>query len=350
MTAETKAPIVIFEDAGKAVEVRLDTDLDTVWLTQAQMADLFDVKPQNITMHLKNVYEDGELVEGATCKDFLQVQQEGGREVQRKRKHYSLDAVISVGYRVSSTRATRFRIWATRVLREHLTRGWTLNRQRFETNARELEAALDLVRRTARSPELGVEAGRGLVDIVTRYAQTFLLLQRYDEGLLTEPGAETGRTPPTPEEARGALATLKKDLVAKKQATELFAQERGDGFESLLGNLDQSVFGEPAYPTVESKAAHLLYFVIKNNRSPTATNAAPPRLPASKSAPHQPNRRARDQRCGPRSSDLAGGGIRPREQGNDDPPDHEHARARDRTRMTHVATRSAPSVGSKADR
>ena len=265
MTAETQAPIVIFEDAGKAVEVRLDTDLDTVWLTQAQMADLFDVKPQNITMHLKNVYEDGELVEGATCKDFLQVQQEGGREVQRKRKHYSLDAVISVGYRVSSTRATRFRIWATRVLREHLTRGWTLNRQRFETNARELEAALELVRRTARSPELGVEAGRGLVDIVTRYAQTFLLLQRYDEGLLTEPRAESGGTLPTPDEARSALATLKKDLVAKKQATELFAQERGDGFESLLGNLDQSVFGEPAYPTVESKAAHLLYFVIKNH-------------------------------------------------------------------------------------
>ena len=194
MTAETQAPIIIFEDAGKAVEVRLDTGRETVWLTQAQMAELFDVKPQNITMHLKNVYEDGELVEGATCKDFLQVQQEGGREVQRKRKHYSLDAVISVAYRVSSTRATRFRIWATRVLREHLTQGWTLNRQHFEENARKLEAALALVRKAAQSPALDAGSGRGLVDIVSRYAQTFLLLQRYDEGLLAEPRAKMARS------------------------------------------------------------------------------------------------------------------------------------------------------------
>jgi prophage maintenance system killer protein len=265
MTLETQAPIIIFEDADKAVEVRLDTDRETVWLTQAQMAELFDVKPQNITMHLKNVYEDGELVEGSTCKDFLQVQQEGGREVQRKRKHYSLDAVISVGYRVSSTRATRFRIWATRVLREHLTQGWTLNRQRFEENARELEAALALVRKAAQSPALDAGSGRGLVDIVSRYAQTFLLLQRYDEGLLTEPRAQPGGRLPTLEQARAALDGLKTDLMARGEATDLFARDRGDGLASLLGNLDQSVFGEPAYPSVEAKAAHLLYFVIKNH-------------------------------------------------------------------------------------
>ncbi|WP_019591087.1 virulence protein RhuM/Fic/DOC family protein [Thioalkalivibrio sp. ALE20] len=266
MTREDETPIVIYEDdADHIVEVRLDTGRDTVWLTQRQMAELFDTSTDNVGLHLKNIYKDDELDEPSTTEDSSVLRQEGARQVSRRIKHYNLDAIISVGYRVNSRRAVRFRQWATRVLREHLTRGWTLNRQRFETNARELEAALELVRRTARSPGPGVEAGRGLVDIVTRYAQTFLLLQRYDEGLLTEPGAETGGTLPTPEEARGALATLKKDLVAKKQATELFAQERGDGFESLLGNLDQSVFGEPAYPTVESRAAHLLYFVIKNH-------------------------------------------------------------------------------------
>lgn len=115
------------------------------------------------------------------------VRQEGARQVARAVEFYNLDAVISVGYRVNSTHATRFRQWATRLLREHLTRGYTLNRQRFEANARELEAALALVRKTARSPELTGSAGRGLLDIVSRYAQTFLLLQRYDEGLLTEP-------------------------------------------------------------------------------------------------------------------------------------------------------------------
>ncbi|MDR5901639.1 RhuM family protein [Halomonas icarae] len=265
MSDSGQAPIVIYQEADQAVEVRLDAEHETVWLTQAQMADLFDVKPQNITMHLKNVYADGELEEEATCKDFLQVRQEGRREVKRKRKHYSLDAVISVGYRVSSARATRFRIWATRVLREHLTQGWTLNRQRFEENARELEAAMALVRKTAGSPALDAASGRGLVDIVTRYAQTFLLLQRYDEGLLTEPHAQAGGRLPTLEEARTALASLKAELIAKREATELFARERGDGLEALLGNLDQTVFGEPAYPSVEAKAAHLLYFVVKNH-------------------------------------------------------------------------------------
>ncbi|MFE8069871.1 RhuM family protein [Marinobacteraceae bacterium S3BR75-40.1] len=265
MTENHHSPIVIYENADQAVEVRLDREHETLWLTQAQMGELFGVKPQNITMHLKNIYGEGELAEEATCKDFLQVQSEGGREVKRKRKHYNLDAVISVGYRISSTRATQFRIWATRILREHLTQGWTLNRQRFEENAQELEAALTLVRKAALSPALDTATSRGLVDIVSRYAQTFLLLQRYDEGLLTEPQAQAGGTLPTLDEARAALDGLKAELIARGEATELFARDRGDGLESLLGNLDQSIFGEPAYPSVEAKAAHLLYFVIKNH-------------------------------------------------------------------------------------
>lgn len=265
MNQRTETPIVIYEDADKAVEVRLDTDRDTVWLTQRQMAELFDVKPQNITMHLKNVYSEKELVEETTCKDFLQVQREGDREVRRKRKHYSLDAVISVGYRISSARATQFRIWATRTLREHLTRGWTLNRQRFEANARELEAAMALVRKAAQSPELTTDSGRGLVELVSRYAQTFLLLQRYDEGLLTDPQAQPGGRLPSVKEARTALDRLKAELMARGEATDLFAHDRGDGLASLMGNLDQSVLGEPAYPSVEAKAAHLLYFVVKNH-------------------------------------------------------------------------------------
>jgi len=265
MSEENSTPIVIYENADQAVEVRLDADQETLWLTQAQMGTLFGVKPQNITMHLKNIYAEGELVEEATCKDFLQVQSEAGREVKRKRKHYSLDAVISVGYRISSARATRFRQWATRILREHLTQGWTLNRQRLEENAQELEAALTLVRKAAQSPALDTDSGRGLVDIVSRYAQTFLLLQRYDEGLLTEPQAQAGGTLPSLEEARAGLDGLKGELMARGEATELFARDRGDGLASLLGNLDQTVFGEPAYPSVEAKAAHLLYFVIKNH-------------------------------------------------------------------------------------
>jgi prophage maintenance system killer protein len=151
------------------------------------------------------------------------------------------------------------------VLRQHLTQGYSLNRQRLEANAQELEAALLLVRKIAQNPELPQEAGRGLLDVVTRYARTFLLLQRYDEGLLTDPPQQSGGTLPTAPQARAALAQLKTDLMGRGEATDLFARERGDGLDALLGNLDQSVFGEPAYPTVEAKAAHLLYFVIKNH-------------------------------------------------------------------------------------
>lgn len=257
--------MIIYQEADKPVEVRLDTERDTVWLSQRQMADIFDTSTDNIGLHLKNIFSDGELDEQATTEKSSVVRQEGQRQVSRQIQHYNLDAIISVGYRVNSRRAVQFRQWATRVLREHLTRGWTLNQRRFEENARELEAAMALVRKAALSPELNTDSGRGLLDIVTRYAQTFLLLQKYDEGLLTEPKAQPGGRLPSVDEARTALAELKIDLKSRGEATDLFALERKDSLAALLGNLDQTVFGEPAYPSVESKAAHLLYFIIKNH-------------------------------------------------------------------------------------
>ncbi|MDR5859126.1 virulence RhuM family protein [Halomonas eurihalina] len=148
------SPIVIYEDADKAVEVRLDASQETVWLTQRQLAEVFDTSTDNIGLHLKNIYADEELSENATTEDSSVVRQEGQRQVRRRVKHYNLDAIISVGYRVNSRRAVQFRQWATRVLREHLTQGWTLNRQRFEENAREQEATLALVRKTAQSSAL----------------------------------------------------------------------------------------------------------------------------------------------------------------------------------------------------
>ena len=229
------------------------------------MSDLFDKDSDTIGLHLKNIYKTDELDQNTTTEQSSVVRQEGKRQVKREILFYNLDAVISVGYRVNSKRAVHFRQWATRILREHLTQGWTLNRERFEANARELEAALSLVRKAAQSPELLTDAGRGLVEIVSRYAQTFLLLQRYDEGLLTAPPTQTGGVLQTVAEARAALAGLKTELISRKEATPLFAQERENGLASLLGNLDQTVFGEPAYPSIEAKAAHLLYFVIKNH-------------------------------------------------------------------------------------
>ena len=259
MTEPTTSDVLIYEadDGTTVTEVRLTNG--TVWLRQEQMSELFGRERSVITKHLRNLFLEGELEEMGNVQN-LHIAGSG-----KPVKFYSLDVIISVGYRVKSIQGTRFRQWATGVLHQHLAKGYSIQRQRFEANARELEAALQLIRKAAKSPDLQADAGRGLIDIVSRYAQTFLWLQRYDEGLLAEPAAQPGGTLPTLRQARTALKRLKEDLVSRGEATALFALERDDGLASLLGNLDQTVFGEPAYPTIESKAAHLLYFVIKNH-------------------------------------------------------------------------------------
>jgi prophage maintenance system killer protein len=250
--------MVIYQPGdGEPVTVRLDGD--TLWLTQEQMAELFGRERSVITKHLRNVFKEGELVEQSNVQN-LHI---AGSD--KPVKFYNLDAIISVGYRVNSKHGTLFRQWATGVLREHLTQGWTLDRARMERNAAELEAALALVRKTARAPELTVATGRGLVEIVSRYTQTFLLLQRYDEGLLTEPPGTPGGTLLSAAEAKNAISILKADLMGRGEASDLFGRERDDGLASILGNLNQTVFGQPAYMSIESKAAHLLYFVIKDH-------------------------------------------------------------------------------------
>jgi prophage maintenance system killer protein len=252
--------IVFYDIADGSIEVRVEQE--TVWLSQEQMARLFERERSVITKHLRNVFRDGELDEPAVCANFAQTATDG--KTYRTR-FFNLDAILSVGYRVNSRRGVQFRQWATRLLREHLVQGFTLNRQRLEKNAAELEAALKLVRATLKNPELAAEAGAGLADIITRYTQTFLWLQRYDEGLLTTPKGHAGGRLPTWYEAALAIASLKADLISKGQAGALFGQERENGLAGILGNLQQTVFGDPAYPTLESVAAHLLYFVIKNH-------------------------------------------------------------------------------------
>ncbi len=256
---DSKNPIQIFvaEDGQTRVDVRIGQD--TVWLNQAQMVELFGRDVSVISRHISNALSEGEVNE----KSNLQKMQIANSD--RPVVFYDLDTVISVGYRIKSPRGVQFRRWATSVLRQHLLQGYTLHRTRFEQNAAELEQALLLIRKTAQSPEMTAEAGSGLVEIVSRYTQTFLWLQRYDEGLLSEPNGQPGGQLLSEEEAMSALANLKQSLINRGEATALFAQPRGDGLSAILGNLDQSVFGEPAYPTVENKAAHLLYFVVKNH-------------------------------------------------------------------------------------
>lgn len=252
--------IVIYQSDSGSISVKLERE--TVWLSLQQMAELFARDKSVISRHLRNVFAEGELERAAVVAKNATTAADGKTY---QVEFFNLDAVLSVGYRVNSKQGTRFRQWASQVLKQHLTQGYTLNRERFEANARELEAALELLRKTARAPELDSEGGRGLVEIVSRYTQTFLWLQRYDEGLLSEPAGSPGGELPSLASARQHLQELKAQLMARGEASELFARERGEGLAALLGNLQQSVFGEPAYPSLESKAAHLLYFVVKNH-------------------------------------------------------------------------------------
>jgi prophage maintenance system killer protein len=254
--------IQIFQSADGKVNMDVSLEQDTVWLNLDQMTQLFERDKSVISRHIRSVFHEGELDRPSVVAKNATTATDGKTY---QVEYFNLDVVISVGYRVKSTRGVQFRQWATNVLRQHLVQGYTLHQARFEKNAAELEQALSLIRKAAQLPELTREAGSGLVKIVSRYTQTFLWLQRYDEGMLNEPSGQRGGDLPSTADAGQALQVLKQALIARGEATDLFARARGDGLDSILGNLDQSVFGEPAYPTIEAKAAHLLYFVVKNH-------------------------------------------------------------------------------------
>ena len=248
---EENNPIEIYQapDGQTDIEVRFQSE--TVWLNRHQLAKLFGRDVKTIVKHVNNVFREGELAQDSVVANFATTAADGKNY---QIEHYNLDVIISVGYRVKSPQGVKFRQWATKTLKQHLLQGYTLNQQRFEKNAVALEQALKLIQKTAQSPELSLESGRGLVDIVSRYTQTFLWLQRYDEGLLDEPEGQTGGTLPSPEVAMQSLLSLKQQLMARGEATDMFARPRDAGLAGIFGNLDQSIFGEPAYPTVESKA------------------------------------------------------------------------------------------------
>ena len=256
--------IIIFESCDQAVQVRLEGE--TVWLTQTQMAELFGTTTDNISLHLKNVYASNELEEIATTEDFSVVCQEGARTVKRQLKHYNLDAIISVGYRVNSTDATRFRQWATNVLHQHLVDGFSLSQRRLKERGIEFKQALDLLSQTLANQQLVSNEGEAVLGMIADYARSWSLLQGYDEQSLTgQTGTQRGMRSLNLSEVLVAIAQLKAELIAKGEATELFGQLRGNGLASSIATIEQGFGDELFYPNVASRVAHLLYLVIKNH-------------------------------------------------------------------------------------
>ena len=259
--------VVVYETPDGDVRVDVRLEQETAWLSQRDMAEVFDTTPENVLMHLRNVFSSNELEAEATTKDFLVVRTEGRRQVRRRIRHYNLDAIISVGYRVNSRRGVRFRQWATRTLRDHLVRGFTVNERRLaERGLREARETLDLLSRTLLNQALVDDTGQAVLGLIGSYADTWRLLLEYDEDRLkTPPGAKLSTSALDHDRVVDAIAEFKRELTARGEASSLFGNPRGDALAAILGNIEQTMFGEPLYRSREEKAAHLLYFVVKDH-------------------------------------------------------------------------------------
>lgn len=256
--------IVIYQASSGAIELRGDVAKETIWATQAQMAVVFGVNPQAITKHLQNIYAEDELSKGATCSKLEQVQIEGKRTVHRVVEFYSLDAMISVGYRISSTAGTRFRQWATKTLHSYVVDGYAINKKRIAKNYDAFLSAVESVKKLL--PAGGQVKAEDVLGLVKTFADTWFSLDAYDKSHFPKTGASKKQACITADELMEALRELKQELVAKKEASGLFGAERSAGAVSgIVGNIFQSFGGNDLYPSVEAKGAHLLYFMVKNH-------------------------------------------------------------------------------------
>ncbi len=258
---ENKIVIYQTEDGQTQIDVRLDND--TVWLTQAQMVELFQTTKQNVSLHVGNVFKEGELEQESTVKEYLTVQKEGLREVARKVKYYNLDVIISVGYRVKSKRGTAFRIWARNVLKDFLVKGYAVNERMRKEQIGELRQLVGMLGRTIQNqPLLSNDETNALFDVVTDYTYALDTLDDYDYQRITvKDTTQEERFHATYENAMETIHALR----SKFGGSSLFGNEKDDSFKSSIGQIYQTFAGEELYPSVEEKAAMLLYLVTKNH-------------------------------------------------------------------------------------
>jgi death-on-curing family protein len=258
--------IEIYQTADNQTAIKVQFDGDTAWLTQKQIVELFQSSKANISEHIKHLFSDGELDALATVRKFRIVQIEGIKSVSREVEHYNLDVIISVGYRVNSKRGTQFRQWATQRLNDYLVKGYAINQKRLSENLHYLEQAIKLIQTSGNDDTLKVNEAKGMLEIITNYTQSFILLNQYDSNSLQANNLNENITYEIEyDEAFSAIKELKKQLIAAKEATALFGNPKDDSFKGILGNVTQSFGGQYLYPSIEEQAANLLYFIIKNH-------------------------------------------------------------------------------------
>ena len=259
---EKQDQIIIYKAKDGQVTLEVNLQEETVWLNQAQMVELFEKTKQNISLHIRNIFKESELVENSVVKEYLTTASDGK---QYNTKFYNLDVIISVGYRVKSQRGTQFRIWANKILQEYLVRGFAVNEKRLSHKVEqfdELKKIVALQEKVISGHQLKTGEAEVLIRIISSYSEALRLLDDYDYQRLQLPESTTEeKFKISYTEAKTAI----KQLAEKTGATKLFGAEKDDSFKGSLGNIYQTFDGNDLYPSLEEKAAHLLYFVVKDH-------------------------------------------------------------------------------------
>lgn len=257
--------IVFYQSSDGKASIEVTLDKDTIWLDQYQLAALFETDRTSISRHIKNIYKSGELDEAATCAIFAQVQQEGKRNIKRQITRYNLDIIISVGYRVNSVLGTHFRIWANRVLREYLVKGYSLNEKRLKEQVQQLEAlkkTVGLLGNVLEAKDLTTDEASGLLKVLTDYTYALDILDKYDHQKLTVDGIHTTSSfVATYEEAMKVVYSMKERFGSGS----LFGNEKDESFKSSIATIYQTFESADLYPSIEEKAATFIYLIIKNH-------------------------------------------------------------------------------------
>lgn len=245
---EQKKELVIFETKDHAVKLEVPVNEETVWLTQVQMASLFQTTKQNISLHVNNCFREKELDKNSVVKDFLTTASDGK---QYKTKFYNLDVIISVGYRVKSKRGVEFRKWANSVLKQYILQGYAVNSHRIA----QLGEVIKIMKRTEDSLD-----GKQILSVIEKYSDALEMLDSYDHQTMTRPKGNPATYTLDYEECMQVISQMRFG-----NESELFGKEKDDSFRGSIGNIYQSFGGQELYPSLEEKAAHLLYFVTKNH-------------------------------------------------------------------------------------
>ncbi len=252
--------IIKFMDGEVEVNVKLKDE--TVWITQKQMCELFGRDKSVISRHIRNIFKSGELDKDSVVAKIATTAADGKTY---QVEYYNLDVIISVGYRVNSKKATKFRQWATKILKDYILKGYALNQKKLKENFEEFKKEIEILQKAIKSQNIGEIEAKRFLDIITKYAKSWILLNQFDENRLSVPQGKEAKFILDYEESRQEIEKLKKELISKKEATELFGMERENSFKGIIRNIYQTFAGIDLLPSIEEKAANLFYYIVKDH-------------------------------------------------------------------------------------